>query len=70
MTSTVFETVEYEVRDRKAYLTLNRPERLTANTHHLAPAIRSASDHAHDHRREHAPALPRPTGSARLWWSR
>jgi enoyl-CoA hydratase len=41
-----FETVNYEVRDRKAYLTLNRPERLNAITHQMARDIRSAVEQA------------------------
>ncbi len=48
MTSTRFETVEYEVRDRKAYLTLNRPERLNAITHQMAQDIRAAVEQAND----------------------
>jgi len=48
MTSTGFETVEYEVRDRKAYLTLNRPERLNAITHQMAQDIRAAVEQAND----------------------
>jgi enoyl-CoA hydratase len=34
--------VDYEVRDRKAYLTLNRPDRLNAITDEMGAAIRDA----------------------------
>jgi enoyl-CoA hydratase len=35
-------TIEYEVRDRKAYITLNRPERLNAITAEMAKALAAA----------------------------
>jgi len=40
--------VRYEVAGRKAYLTLNRPERLNAITHEMAAAIKSAVERAND----------------------
>lgn len=42
MTQSDGQTVLYEVRDRKAYLTLNRPERLNAITHEMAAEIGAA----------------------------
>lgn len=38
--------VLYEVRDRKAYLTLNRPDRLNAITHEMACELRDAVERA------------------------
>lgn len=46
--SETFETLTYETRDRKAYLTLNRPERLNAITHQMARDIRNAVEVAND----------------------
>ena len=40
--------VLYEVRDRKAYLTLNRPERLNAITHEMAAQIAAAVARANE----------------------
>ncbi len=40
--------VRYEVAGRKAYLTLNRPDRLNAITHEMAAAIKSAVERAND----------------------
>ncbi|MFI0451433.1 crotonase/enoyl-CoA hydratase family protein [Actinomadura sp. 6N118] len=42
------ETVIYEVRDRKAYLTLNRPERLNAINHRLARELPLAVERANE----------------------
>ena len=39
MTVTESNVVKYEVKDRKAYLTLNRPDRLNAITMEMARAI-------------------------------
>ncbi len=41
-------TVRYEARDRKAYLTLARPERLNAIDAHMPGDIRRAVEHAND----------------------
>ncbi|OUZ12403.1 enoyl-CoA hydratase [Aeromicrobium sp. PE09-221] len=46
-----FSTLTYEVRDRKAYITLNRPDRLNAITHEMGEDIRAAvtaADHDPD----------------------
>ncbi len=42
------EVVEYEVRDRKAYLTLNRPDRLNAITAGVARRLKELVDRAND----------------------
>ncbi len=49
--------VTYEVRDRKAYLTLNRPERLNAITHEMAAGIAAAVERANDDREVHVIVL-------------
>ena len=41
-----FETLRYRVADRKAYLTLNRPERLNAITSEMASELAAAVDRA------------------------
>jgi enoyl-CoA hydratase len=41
-------TIEYEVRDRKAYITLNRPERLNAITAEMARDLGAAVARAND----------------------
>ncbi|MFI6516671.1 crotonase/enoyl-CoA hydratase family protein [Spirillospora sp. NPDC050679] len=43
-----FETIEYETRDRKAYLTLNRPERLNAIDFRMPGELRAAVRRAND----------------------
>ncbi|MHB1594424.1 MAG: crotonase/enoyl-CoA hydratase family protein [Streptosporangiaceae bacterium] len=48
-----YETVRYEVSGRKAYLTLNRPDRLNALTHQMAREIRSAIERADEDSRVH-----------------
>jgi enoyl-CoA hydratase len=48
MSESSLETVIYEVRDRKAYLTLNRPERLNAINGRLAREIPLAVEMAND----------------------
>ncbi|MDA8262399.1 MAG: crotonase/enoyl-CoA hydratase family protein [Actinomycetota bacterium] len=48
-----FETLLYEIRDRRAYLTLNRPERLNAITLEMAREIRIAVEMANDDPRVH-----------------
>ena len=40
--------VRYEVRDRKAYLTLNRPDRLNAITAEVARALRARVEQANE----------------------
>ena len=42
MTSPAFETIDYSVRDRRAYLVLNRPERLNAINRQLTDDLRAA----------------------------
>lgn len=42
------DVVKYEVRDRKAYLTLNRPDRLNAITMEMAREIKAAVDKANE----------------------
>lgn len=49
--------VTYEVRDRKAYLTLNRPERLNAITSDMARELRSAVERANNDRDVHVVIL-------------
>jgi enoyl-CoA hydratase len=44
----VSDTVRYETRDRKAYLTLNRPDRLNAIDEELARALPLAVERAND----------------------
>src|SRR5438045_4736044 len=44
--STTFTTLSYDVRDAKAYLTLNRPERLNAINDEMPGEIRAAVDKA------------------------
>ena len=44
MTTGASEVVKYEVHDRKAYLTLNRPERLNAITMDMARQLKAAVD--------------------------
>jgi enoyl-CoA hydratase len=46
MTDEPFETLLYEVRDRKSYITLNRPDRLNAITLEMAREIRAAVNKA------------------------
>jgi enoyl-CoA hydratase len=45
---TDFTTLRYETRDRKAYLTLNRPDRLNAIDDHMPREIREAVELAND----------------------
>ncbi len=45
---TDFTTLTYETRDRKAYLTLNRPDRLNAIDDHMPREIRRAVELAND----------------------
>jgi enoyl-CoA hydratase len=42
------DVVRYEVRERKAFLTLNRPDRLNAITHEMAAGIGAAVERAND----------------------
>lgn len=44
----MFDTLRYEVRDRRAYLTLNRPERLNAIDDRMPGEIRAAVERAND----------------------
>ncbi|MQA13195.1 MAG: crotonase/enoyl-CoA hydratase family protein [Pseudonocardiaceae bacterium] len=44
----VFDTLRYEVRGRRAYVTLNRPERLNAINDEMPGEIRAAVDRAND----------------------
>lgn len=44
----MFDTLRYEVRDRRAYLTLNRPERLNAIDDEMPGEIRAAVERAND----------------------
>lgn len=46
-------SVLYEVRDRKAYLTLNRPERLNAITHEMARELSGAVERANEDQTVH-----------------
>jgi enoyl-CoA hydratase len=48
MTDQDFATLRYETRDRKAYLTLNRPERLNAIDDTMPGEIRRAVERAND----------------------
>jgi enoyl-CoA hydratase len=48
MTESPATTVRYEVRDRKAYLTLNQPKRLNAITGEMAGGLRDAVARAND----------------------
>jgi enoyl-CoA hydratase len=57
MSASDHETVIFEVRDRKAYLTLNRPERLNAITHQMARAIREGVERANEDPRVHVIVL-------------
>jgi enoyl-CoA hydratase len=45
---TTFTTLSYDVRDAKAYLTLNRPERLNAINDEMPGEIRAAVEQAND----------------------
>jgi len=53
MTEESAEVVRYEARDRRAYITLNRPERLNAITGEMARRIRDAVERANDDREVH-----------------
>ncbi|MDA8374484.1 MAG: crotonase/enoyl-CoA hydratase family protein [Actinomycetota bacterium] len=57
MAETRFETVLYEVRERRAYLTLNRPERLNAITLEMARELREAVEAANEDPRVHVIVL-------------
>ncbi|NJC70626.1 crotonase/enoyl-CoA hydratase family protein [Planosporangium thailandense] len=57
MTDDREQTVLYEVRDRKAYLTLNRPERLNAITFEMARDIKAAVDRANEDPEVHVVVL-------------
>lgn len=48
MTDDTFATLTYETRDRKAYLTLQRPERLNAIDERMPSEIRLAVERAND----------------------
>lgn len=48
MTATEFVALRYETRDRKAYITLNRPDRLNAIDDTLPGEIRQAVERAND----------------------
>jgi enoyl-CoA hydratase len=48
MTDDSFATLAYETRDRKAYITLNRPERLNAIDERMPAEIRGAVERAND----------------------
>jgi enoyl-CoA hydratase len=50
----MFETVQYEARDRVATLTLNRPDRLNAIVPQLLADVRAAIDHANQDDEVHA----------------
>lgn len=53
MTAQSFESVAYETKGRKAYITLNRPERLNAIDRHMPGEIRDAVELANDDRNVH-----------------
>jgi enoyl-CoA hydratase len=57
MSEPTLETVRYEVRDRKAYVTLNRPDRLNAINGRLAREIPLAVEKANDDRDVHVIVL-------------
>ena len=48
MSATQTDIVTYEARERRAYITLNRPERLNAITAEMAGRIRTAVEQAND----------------------
>jgi enoyl-CoA hydratase len=52
-----FQTLRYRVADRKAYLTLNRPERLNAITMEMARELAAAVERANDDDRVHVIVL-------------
>jgi enoyl-CoA hydratase len=53
MTDQTFYSVRYETSARKAYITLNRPDRLNAIDEHMPGEIRSAVERANDDRDVH-----------------
>lgn len=57
MSDPTFSTLRYETRDRKAYLTLNRPERLNAIDDLMPEEIRRAVELANDDRNVHVIVL-------------
>ncbi|WP_433622242.1 hypothetical protein [Nocardia sp. CA-120079] len=56
---TMSDVVTYEVRGRKAYLTLNRPDRLNAITDEVARRLKELVDRAND---DPAVEYHRPSG--------
>jgi enoyl-CoA hydratase len=57
MTDDSFATLTYETRDRKAYITLNRPERLNAIDERMPAEIRGAVERANDDDQVHVIVL-------------
>ncbi len=57
MTDDSFATLTYETRDRKAYITLNRPERLNAIDERMPAEIRGAVERGNDDDQVHVIVL-------------
>jgi enoyl-CoA hydratase len=55
--SDMYQSLLYETRERKAYITLNRPDRLNAIDRHMPSEIKAAVDQANDDREVHVIVL-------------